>query len=93
MRKVPLVAVFWTFALALPFTLLALAGVAYIDNHFSEIAQWIANLEAATAAGTHTWASEGSARFPELAGMLVGLVVILTIYFFVRRPARASRRS
>ena len=93
MRKAPLVAVFWTFALGLPFTIMALAGVAYIDNHFSEIAQWIANLEQATAAGTQTWVSEGSARFPELAGMVIGMIVILTIWLFVRRPARASKRS
>ena len=93
MRKVPLVAVFWTFALALPFTILALVGMAYIDNHFSEIAAAIANLEQLTAAGTKTWAIEGSQRFPELAGMLIGLLVILTIYLFVRRSVRNSSRS
>jgi len=93
MRKVPLVAVFWTFALALPFTILALAGVAFIDNHFSEIAYAIANFEQVTAAGTKTWATEGSQRFPELAGMLIGMLVMLTIYLFVRRSARGERRS
>jgi hypothetical protein len=89
MRKVPFVAVFWTFALALPFTILALAGVAYIDLHFSEIAQAISTFEQGTSVTGRGWITELSARLPELEGMLIGMIVIFTIYFFVRKPAQA----
>ena len=88
MRKVSFVAVFWTFALAIPFTVIALAGVAYIDLHFSAIAQAIVQFGQATSATGRGWLIELSARSPELVGMLVGLVVMLTIYFFVQRPAK-----
>ena len=88
MRKVSFTAVFWTFALAIPFTIIALAGVAYIDLHFSVIAQAIAQFEAATSAAGRGWLAELSARSPELVGMLVGLVVMLTIYLFVKRPTK-----
>ena len=88
MRKVPFVAVFLTFALAIPFTVIALAGVAYVDMHFSEIALAIANFESATSATGRGWLVEFSARSPELVGMLVGMIVILTIYLFVQRPAK-----
>lgn len=90
MRKVQFTAVFWTFALAIPFTIIALAGVAYVDLHFSEIAQAIAQFEAATSATGRGWVTELSGRAPELEGMLIGMIVILTIYLFVRTPARST---
>jgi len=88
MRKIGFVAVFWTFALAIPFTIIALAGIAYIDFHFSEIAQSIAQFETATSATGRGWLVEFSARSPEFVGMLVGMTVILTIYLFTQQPAR-----
>lgn len=93
MRKAPFVAVFWTFALAIPLTIIALAGVAYVDLHFSAIAQAIANFEAATSASGRGWLTELSSRAPELEGMVIGLVVMLTIYLFVRKPAKAALES
>ncbi len=87
MRKVSFAAVFWTFALAVPFTIIALFGVAYVDLNFSAIAQAIARFEATTSATGRGWLVEFSERSPELVGMVVGLIVILTIYFFVQRPA------
>ena len=89
MRKIPFVAVFWTFALALPFTIFALAGVAYVDLHFSEITQAITAFERQTSITGRGCIAELSARLPELEGMLVGMIVILTIYLFVRKPAQA----
>jgi hypothetical protein len=93
MHKISFAAVFWTFALAIPFTIIALAGVAYIDLHFSAIAQAIARFEAVTTATSRGWVMELSERSPELVGMVVGLIVILTIYFFVQRPAKAANNS
>jgi hypothetical protein len=91
MRKVPFVAVFWTFALAIPFTILALAGVAYIDLHFSAIAQAIADFERAVSTGGLV--SELWARFPEVLGMVIGMIVIFTIYLFVRKPAQSVNQD
>ena len=88
MRKVSFIAVFWTFALAIPFTVIALAGVAYIDLHFSAIAQAIVQFGQATSATGRGWLIELSERSPELVGMLVGLVVMLTIYVFAQRPTK-----
>jgi hypothetical protein len=90
MRKISFVAVFWTFALAIPFTIIALAGVAYIDLNFSTIAQAIARFEATTLATGRGWLMEFSERAPELVGMLVGLIVMLTIYLFVQRPSKVA---
>jgi hypothetical protein len=91
MRKVPFAAVFWTFALAIPFTILALAGVAYIDLHFSAIAQAIADFEQAVSTGS--LGSELWARFPEVLGMVIGMIVIFTIYLFVRKPAQSVNQD
>jgi hypothetical protein len=88
MRKVPFVAVFWTFALALPFTILALGGVMYIDLHFSEIAQTITNFERAVSSNGVGLVSELWARFPEVLGMVIGMIVIYTIYIFVRQSTQ-----
>ena len=90
MLKVPFTAVFWTFAIAIPVTIIALAGVAYIDLHFSAIALAIANFERATSATGRGWIAEFSERSPELVGMVVGMAVILTIYLFVRRPSHVK---
>lgn len=90
MRKVPLVAVFWFFALAVPATVIALAGVAYIDLNFSKILQWLIELERVTTAGGRGWVAETAERLPELAGMVIGLVVMLTIYVFVHKPVEAQ---
>jgi hypothetical protein len=88
MRKVPFVAAFWTFALALPFTILALAGISYVDLHFSVIAQTISNFEQAVSSNGAGLISELWARFPEVLGMVIGLIVIFTIYLFVRQSAQ-----
>lgn len=92
MFKVPFAGVFWTFALAIPFTFIALAGVAYVDLHFSEITLAVLSFEQAVTAGGRGFVAEFAQRFPEILGMVVGMVVILTIYLFVRQPARSAVR-
>jgi hypothetical protein len=93
MLRVPFTAVFWTFAIAVPLTIISLAGVAYVDLHFSEIALAIARFEFATSATGRGWVAEFSARAPELVGMVIGLIVILTSYIFVRRPSKGVNAS
>ena len=88
MRKIQFAAVFWTFALAVPFTILALTGVAYVDFHFSEIAQSIANFEREVSSNGAGLVSELWARFPEILGMVIGMIVIFTIYIFVRQSVQ-----
>jgi hypothetical protein len=88
MRKVPFIAAFWTFALAVPFTILALAGISYVDLHFSVIARSISNFEQALSSNGAGLASEVWARSPEILGMVIGMIVIFTIYVFVRQSAQ-----
>jgi hypothetical protein len=90
--KAPFAAVFWTFGLAIPFTFIALAGVAYIDLHFSEITLAILSFEQAVTAGGRGFVAEFAQRFPEVLGMLIGMIVILTIYLFTRQPAESAVR-
>ena len=93
MRKVPFVGVFWMFALALPFTIIALAGVAYVDLHFSQIVQSIVELGRTVTAGGRGLIAETAQRMPEVLGMLIGLIVMLTIYAFVRQPAESFNKN
>jgi len=93
MRKVPFVGVFWVFALALPFTIIALAGVAYVDLHFSQIVQSLVEFGRSITAGGRGLVAETAQRFPEVLGMLIGLIVMLTIYAFVRQPAESFNKN
>ena len=88
MRKLPFVAAFWTFALAVPFTILALAGISYVDLHFSVIAQSISNFEREVSSNGAGLASELWARSPEVLGMVIGMIVIFTIYIFARQSGQ-----
>lgn len=93
MRKVPFVGVFWVFALAVPFTIIALAGVAYVDLHFSQIMQSLVEFGQGVTAGGRGLVAETAQRLPEVLGMLIGLIVMLTIYAFVRQPAEAFNKN
>lgn len=93
MRKAPFVAVFWVFALALPFTIIAIVGVAYVDLHFSQIAQSLVEFGRSVTAGGRGVVAETAQRFPEALGMVIGLIVMLTIYLFVRQPAESFKRK
>lgn len=85
MRKVQFLAVFWTLALAIPFTALAVSGAAYITDHLSNIATTIANLGRSTTIGGRGWIFEFAARWPEVAGMIIGQLVIFAILYFARQ--------
>ena len=93
MRKVPFAVVFWIFALALPFTIIAVAGVAYLDLHFSQISQSLVDIERSITAGGRGAVAETAERFPEVLGMFVGLIVMLTIYVFTRQPERVNKNN
>jgi hypothetical protein len=80
MRKVQVYATVWTLVLALPFTVMALVGTAYITNHLGDIANAVGEL-----ANWRGLAVEGSARWPEIAGMIIGQLLILSILLIARR--------
>ena len=44
MRKIQMYATVWTLVLAVPFTVIALVGTAYITNHLGEIATAVSAL-------------------------------------------------
>jgi hypothetical protein len=90
MRKVQFVAVFWTLALAIPFTALAISGAAYITDHLSTIATSIATFSRSTTAGGRGWVLEFAERWPEIAGMIIGQIVILAILYFARQANRVE---
>ena len=81
-------AVFGTLALALPSGLLALGIVAYLDEYLPRIS---AALTAALRANWSALALEAGARWPELAGMLVGQLLLLAILVVEGRKALGSR--
>jgi len=93
MRKVQFVAVFWTLALAIPFTALAISGAAYITDHLSTIATSIASFSRSTTAGGRGWVLEFSERWPEIAGMIIGQIVILAILYFARQANHVDEES
>ncbi len=80
MRKIQMYATVWTLVLALPFTVIALVGTAYITNHLGDITTAISSL-----VNWRGLAVEGSARWPEIAGMIVGQLLILSILLIARR--------
>jgi hypothetical protein len=81
-------AVLGTLALALPSVLLALGIVATLDEYLPRIS---AGLTAALRANWSALALEAGARWPELAGMLVGQLMLLAILVIGGRKALGSR--
>ena len=93
MRKVQVVAVFWTLLLAIPLTALAISLAAYTTEHFSEVLAAFMKFSQATTVGARGWIIELSERWPEVAGMIVGQIVILTILIFARRAGLAENHN
>ena len=90
MRKVQFHATFWTLVIAIPFTVLALVGVAYLTENLSQIANLIGKLSRNISVGGRGLVLEFSARWPEVAGMVIGMIVILTIYLFAQNASKVE---
>jgi len=90
MRKVQFMATFWTFVIAIPFTVLALIGVAYLTENLTLIINAISKFSREISVGGRGLALEFSARWPEIAGMVIGMIVILTIYLFAQNANKAE---
>jgi hypothetical protein len=90
MKKAQFLASFWTLVIAIPFTFLALIGVAYLTEHLSQISEAIANFSREISVGGRGMLLELSARWPEIAGMVIGMIVILTMYLFAQNAANSE---
>jgi hypothetical protein len=90
MKKVQFYATFWTLLIAIPFTVLALVGVAYLTQHLTQISYAINNFSREVSVGGRGLITEFSARWPEVAGMVIGMIVILTIYLFAQNANKAE---
>ena len=93
MRKVQFIAVFWTFTLAIPFTVLAISGAAFLTDHLGAISTAVATLGRSTPAAGRSWLLEFAARWPEVAGMIIGQIVIFTILYFSRQANHADVKN
>ncbi len=93
MRKVQFTAVVWTLFLAIPLTALGLSMAAYLTEHLGEILASIQTFSQATSAGGRGWIMEFAERWPELAGMIIGQLVIMAILLFTWRSNKSEDHS
>lgn len=90
MRKVQVVAIVWTLFLAVPLTALALSLAAYTTDHAADIVAVFQNFSQAISVGGRGVWVELAARWPEVAGMIVGQLVIMIILLFARNGQKAE---
>jgi hypothetical protein len=90
MRKVQFTALFWTMLLAIPLTVLALSVAAYLTENLGNFATAANTFGQATTIGARGWLVELSERWPEVAGMIVGQLVIMIILILARRNGLAE---
>jgi hypothetical protein len=90
MRKIQLHATFWTLVIAIPFTAMALIGVAYLTENLTQIVNAIGKFSRNISVGGRGLVLEFSARWPEIAGMVIGMIVILTIYLFAQNANKVE---
>jgi hypothetical protein len=88
MRKTQWYAVLYTLMLAVPFTVIALCALIYLTDYTAGPAGAITSFV--------DWdqvAVQGSARWPELAGMVAGQLAILGILLIARRDRQHDNDS
>jgi hypothetical protein len=90
MRKVQLTAVLWTMILAVPITALALSLLAYTTENLTQISTSVMAFSRDVSAGGRGILMEVAQRWPEVAGMIIGQIVILTIFLFARQGSKAE---
>lgn len=93
MRKVQFTAVLWTMILAVPLTAIALSLLAFTTEHLTQIATSIATFSRDISVGGRGLIVEFAQRWPEIAGMVIGQVVILTIFLFLRQSNKAEQKT
>ena len=88
MRKEQFTAVVVTLSLAIPFTLLALVAVAWIDDNLARIVASLTSPQVDWQAVVR----EAWSRWPEVLGMLVGQALIILILVLARDAALAENK-
>lgn len=84
MRKVQFTATFWTLVIAIPFTALALSATAIITENMEHILRALISFSTTLSVSGRGLVLEIAERWPEIAGMVIGQAVILTILLFAR---------
>jgi hypothetical protein len=79
--------------IAVPLTALALSLVAYTTDHYIEIANALVNFGRSISVGGRGFVTELSARWPEVAGMIIGQLVIMIILLLVHRENQAQANN
>jgi hypothetical protein len=93
MRKVQFTAVMWTMILAVPLTALALSILAYTTEHLTQIATSVSALSRDVSIGGRGLIVEFAQRWPEVAGMVIGQVVLFSIFLFLRQSKKADQKA
>jgi hypothetical protein len=93
MRKVQVTAVFWTMLLAIPLTALALSLLAYVTENLTQIYTSLVTFSRDISAGGRGVILETAQRWPEIAGMIIGQVVILLILLIARKNGKEEQTS
>lgn len=93
MRKVQVMAVFWTLLIATPMTVLAISLAAFATEHLGEISAWLTTASQGTTVGARGWIAELAERWPEVAGMIIGQLVIMITLLLARRAKLAENNS
>ena len=88
MRKVQITAVFWTLLLAVPLTALTLSITAYTTENLTRISTTLYTFSRDITAGGRGLVLEIAQRWPEVAGMIIGQIVILLIFIIVRQDIK-----
>lgn len=92
MRKVQFTAVFWTMLLAIPMTALVLSLLAYVTENLTQIYTSLVTFSRDISAGGRGVILETAQRWPEVAGMIIGQLVILLI-LVIARPGNKSEET
>jgi hypothetical protein len=84
MRKPQFIATTVTLGLAIPFAFLAILGTGWVTDHLPSVVRAVRLIR------WQSLAAETSARWPEVAGMVVGQLLIVALFLLVRRPQNAA---
>jgi hypothetical protein len=93
MKKVQITAVFWTLLLAVPLSAIALSVLAYTTENLTRISTAVYTFSRDITAGGRGLVLEIAQRWPEVAGMIVGQIVIMLIFLVVRKDIKNKSKE
>ncbi len=93
MRKIQFTAVLWTLILAVPITAVALSLLAYTTEHLTQLTTNFVSFSREASMGGRGIVLEFAQRWPEIAGMIIGQVALLTIFLIARQSSKAEKKK